>query len=138
MILTTIDNKKIDLSKIQKPTLINFWFVTCSGCIKEMPALNQMKEKYKNQVDFISVCPDNLEKVNAFLKKHTFTFSHLINAKDFIAELNIRAFPKNIFIDRNGIVKRVINTVPYKMKEGKLDESSLGELESYIDQILEN
>src|SRR6185437_13703603 len=33
---------------IGQPLVINFWFATCIPCIEEMPALNELKEKFRN------------------------------------------------------------------------------------------
>ena len=38
-----------------KPTMINFWFTTCPPCIAEMPVLNKIAEKYKNEINFIAI-----------------------------------------------------------------------------------
>src|SRR5699024_8132896 len=34
-----------------KPTFVNFWFTNCPPCIEELPALNELKEKYKNKIN---------------------------------------------------------------------------------------
>ncbi|MCR9067129.1 MAG: hypothetical protein NXI00_24400, partial [Cytophagales bacterium] len=43
---STIDGDSIRIGGEQaKPTLINLWFVGCTGCVQEMPELNEIKAK---------------------------------------------------------------------------------------------
>lgn len=40
---------------IGKPTLINFWETYCAPCVAEFPQLNELKEKYGNEMGFIAI-----------------------------------------------------------------------------------
>lgn len=56
-------------------TVYNFWFIACKPCIAEMPALNQLVEKYKNDsVRFIAITYDSPDKVQTFLENNKFDF----------------------------------------------------------------
>ncbi len=54
---TTIEGKKINMADLKgKVVLINFWATDCPGCIKEMPALVNTYNTYKNKgFEIISV-----------------------------------------------------------------------------------
>jgi len=133
----SMNNKKIDLSRLNgKPTLLNFWFTTCIPCIGEIPVLNQIMNKYKGKVNFISITYENKKSVEAFLKTHKFNFEKITGASEFINELGIRNFPKNIFIDKNGIVRRIDEGIPYIKKNGKLKMGNGKEFEKYIKELL--
>lgn len=68
--LQTIKGESVQIGGIMnKPTLLNFWFTECAPCIAEMPVLNKLKEKYKNQVNFVSITWENRNDVVKFLKK---------------------------------------------------------------------
>jgi peroxiredoxin len=44
---TTLDNKRIELSKLKgQVVVINFWFTRCQPCIEEMPGFNKLVESY--------------------------------------------------------------------------------------------
>ena len=136
--LKTIRGENVSLEKLRgKPTLINFWFTTCAPCVAEMPVLNKLKEKYGESVNFIALAADSQEKVRNFLAKRTFNFVHVVNEKFITEELHVKAFPKNVFLDKNGHVYKVEDGVPYvvdgqhkpKMGDGK-------EFEFILDRLL--
>ncbi len=112
--LKTLASKNFNSEKlIGKPTMINFWFTRCAPCIDEMPVLNKIKEKYRDDFNFIAITYEKKEDVEKFLRNHPFDFEHLINAKDFIDQLGIQAYPMNLFLDKNGILKYVKGGIPY-------------------------
>lgn len=110
----TLDNKYISGNDLKgKPTLINFWYTKCEPCIAEMPVLNRIKSELKDSVNFVAITYESNEKVNLFLKKHKFNFMQVTNAQNLIDELGISAFPVNIFLDKNCIVKGIEGGIPF-------------------------
>src|SRR5665213_3409877 len=94
-----------------KPIVINFWFTACVPCIEEMPALNQLKEKYKNSdVVFLSITFEN-KTVTEFLKKHPFNFTPISGAQEYCDNL-VTIFPLTLFINRQGIVQAASHNMP--------------------------
>ena len=120
--LTTIDNKSIGLNNMKgKPTLINFWFTTCKPCVAEIAALNKIKSTLKDSVNFIAITYEKKDVVTKFLKKHDYDFIQVIDAQNFINEINLTNCPLNVFIDKEGKVVSVENSIPYEMKkDGKM------------------
>lgn len=105
---TTLEGGEISIGgKQDKPTLINLWFIGCRGCIEEMPALNLLKSKYADKVNFVAVTFDKNEDVIKFLDRKEFEFAHLTNKKEFIKVIATKPYPENIFIDKNGIIKYI-------------------------------
>jgi thiol-disulfide isomerase/thioredoxin len=90
-----------------KPTYINFWFTRCPPCIEELPLLNQLKENFKDKVNFISITFDDLAAVEVFLKKHKFDFKHITNSGKQIEKLKIDSYPTSLILDKNGVIKVV-------------------------------
>lgn len=136
--LKTINNRKISLGDLQgKPTFINFWFTGCKPCIEEMPELNKIKNQLQDSVNFLAITFDSKEKVKRFLEKHPFGFVHIVNAKEFIDELQMRAFPTNIFLDKNGIVTNVeIGSPAILAKKDKLKLRDGREFETVLRELL--
>ena len=114
--LRTLDNEKISSSSLKgKPTLINFWFTSCKPCIEEMPVLNSVKRTLGDSVNFISITYDTNKKVARFLETHSFDFTHITDAKAFTDKLEMKAYPVNMFLDRNGIVTQIEIGLPQVM-----------------------
>lgn len=135
--LYTIDNKEINLiTFVGKPTVLNFWFTSCKPCIDEMPVLNKIMKKYSDKVNFISITYEKKEDVELFLKNHQFDFLTIIEADKFIEKLGIQAYPKNIFIDKNGIVRKIEDGIPYVFKDGKMEMGNAEEFEKFITKLL--
>ena len=132
--LNTLTDKNYNSEKlIGKPTMINFWFTRCAPCIDEMPVLNKIKEKYKDDFNFIAITYEKKEDVEKFLKKHPFNFEHLVDAKNFTDQLGIQAYPMNLFLDKKGVLKYVKGGIPYESKEG--EELKMGEGNEIIEII---
>ncbi|NRR93562.1 TlpA family protein disulfide reductase [Winogradskyella undariae] len=109
----SIDGEEITIGgKQDKPTLINLWFIQCPGCIAEMPALNRLKEKYSEKVNFVALTFEKEEDVRKFLKKREFEFNHIVNVEPFIKEIASYPYPENIFIDKNGTITSIEGPLP--------------------------
>lgn len=108
--LQTLDDKTITSQALTgKPTLLNFWFIDCPPCIAEMPELNSLREKFKNEVNFIAITFDSKDEVQEFLTKKEFDFIHIVDAQNFIDTLGVKAFPRNVFIDENLNIRYIEN-----------------------------
>ena len=80
--------------------VLNWWATSCLPCIKEIPGLNKLVEKYKNKpVKFLSIIWDK-ENLDEFLKKYPFNYKHLYSNME-AKKLLGGAFPVNIIIDKN-------------------------------------
>ncbi|MEM6517670.1 MAG: TlpA disulfide reductase family protein, partial [Bacteroidota bacterium] len=56
----TMESSIIHLKELEgKPTLINLWFVGCAPCMRELPALEDLKSKYGGKVNFVAITFSN-------------------------------------------------------------------------------
>ena len=108
--LNDIDGKLVKLSDLKgKPIILNFWFVLCSPCIAEMPALNVIKAKYsKTDIEFISMTFETKEAVKKFLKKTPINFRIIPDTGDY-SKIFHTNFPLTIFVNRQGIITDIQN-----------------------------
>ena len=68
-----MDGEVIQTDELKdKIVMINFWSTTCVPCIKEIPGLNKLQEKYKDQVVFLAPLPENKTDATKLLAKHPF------------------------------------------------------------------
>ncbi|WP_051590596.1 TlpA family protein disulfide reductase [Flavobacterium daejeonense] len=74
----TVESLKSDNVSIKdfigKYVVINWWATTCAPCIREMPGLNSLVEKYKSNPDviFLAIAFDKKEEVKYFLNSKNF------------------------------------------------------------------
>ncbi|WP_299227772.1 TlpA disulfide reductase family protein [uncultured Psychroserpens sp.] len=112
-----------------KIVVLNFWFVNCRPCIKEMPQLNNLVEKYKDKdVVFIAPALDKKVKLVEFLNNTSFKYSIVPSMGDYIRQtLEIQSFPANMVLDKNGKVKFI---------EFGFSETIEEDLSNHIDRLL--
>lgn len=100
-----------------KPTFINFWFTKCPPCIEEIPLLNKLENQYKGKINFITISFNDKKTIDEFIKQQPFNFQHITDSKKQIDELKISAYPTNLILDKNGIVKFVFGEVTGETKD---------------------
>jgi thiol-disulfide isomerase/thioredoxin len=90
-----------------KVVVLNFWFINCKPCVKEIPELNEIVEHFKGQkeVVFLAFAKDNPEKLAAFLSKKPYQYKIIPNSKPFFQQLGIDSFPTHIIIDQESIIR---------------------------------
>lgn len=119
-----LDGSIIDIDSLKgKPTLINLWFTRCPPCIKEMPIMNQLKEKHQNRFNFLAITMDKKKTVEKFLKKHAFHFDHITNSNELTLELGFYSYPTNIILDKNGRMNVYTGAVRHERRLLKILES---------------
>lgn len=92
-------------SLLGKMVLLNFWFTKCAPCIKEMPDLNKLAEKYgKENVVYFAITYDKIELVEKFLNHQRLDFTVIPNDRKTIDNLGVNFYPTNILLDQNGKV----------------------------------
>ncbi|OQY02789.1 MAG: hypothetical protein B6I20_06435 [Bacteroidetes bacterium 4572_117] len=73
----SLDGNKYLLSDYKgKVIFLNLWATWCPPCIAEMPSIQKLYNKYKDndQIVFLIVSNEEREKVSAFMKKRDFVF----------------------------------------------------------------
>ena len=50
------EGKNISENKlIGKPSIINFWFIGCAPCVRELPYFKKLKTKFGNKLNYIAI-----------------------------------------------------------------------------------
>lgn len=129
--LQSLDGKIINSEFLKgKAVMINFWSTTCGPCILEMPQLNQLKKDYK-EVVFLAPAPEDSLKIKRFLTKHQFEFIILPDSKQLFEEWGINEYPKNFFVDQNGIIKEVKEGTPISKERNNKGQLQVMAIETY-------
>jgi peroxiredoxin len=104
---TDIDGKKLKSKDLKgKVLVINYWFVNCPPCRKEIPDLNDLVRKYKDSanVKFIGIALDDREALKDFLKIMPFHYQIVADGRAASARYGVKAFPTHVIVDGDGKV----------------------------------
>lgn len=121
---TDINGNKIDLKALEgKIVVLNFWFIKCGPCRKEMPELNQLVDSFQTNenVVFLAVALDDRNSLNEFLKENPFRYTIIDNGRFIVDKYGVRSFPTHVILNTDGKVYfhtsgYGMNTVPWLKK----------------------
>jgi thiol-disulfide isomerase/thioredoxin len=109
----TPENKAVKLSNYighSKYTIIEFWASWCAPCIREVPNLNKVYNKYKDKgLQIISISVDNrIYDWQRVIKQVDAPWVHLSDLKGMPSALTkayvVNGIPHSLLIDINGII----------------------------------
>jgi thiol-disulfide isomerase/thioredoxin len=108
--LKTIDQRSISSDDVKgKVVVINFWGVWCGPCVKEMPEIQELATKYKNDSDVVLLAfdsRDDLATVKKFIADRKYDFPVLIadSYGENLEKINDGAasYPTTLFVDKKG------------------------------------
>jgi thiol-disulfide isomerase/thioredoxin len=93
-----------------KVVVLNFWATYCVPCATEMPLLNEMQKRYKDQIVVLAASLDDeldKDKLQPFLHKHKADDLSLMIGASFETLENFglqQVLPGTIFIDADGFI----------------------------------
>jgi thiol-disulfide isomerase/thioredoxin len=98
----------VSLSKFTgKVVVVNFWATWCAPCLKEMPSLNRLQEKYSGKgIEVVAISTDRngAQVPKNFLArqelKHLKAYHDTKN--EMISALRIRGLPTTVILDQAG------------------------------------
>ncbi len=100
------DGKTLDLASLKgKVIFINFWATWCPPCIAEMPSINDLHSKFKDneKVVFLMVDVDgNYQKSDSFMKKHQYDLAVVSPAGEIPPVFMQGAVPTTVILDQEG------------------------------------
>jgi thiol-disulfide isomerase/thioredoxin len=105
---------------VGKVVVLNFWFINCPPCRREMPELNELVEHYKAEKDvvFLAVALDMRYAIQEFLKTSPFNYNIIDNGRFIAGKYGINLFPTHVVVDRQG--KILFHTSGYAHEYGCL------------------
>ena len=123
-----LNGRTVRLSSLRgKVVLINFWATWCTACQAEMPAIEQVWDRYRGRgLDVIAVDfrEGNKAAMQRFLSQVGAKFTAALDPDGKIADAYVVTFglPTSVFVDRDGTV-RVIHLG--KMAPDFIDQQAL-------------
>ena len=119
--------------KGKKAVLVDVFATWCPPCIEELPILKEMREKYKNDFEIVSVLFEKdktKEEILEFIAKYEITYPITMGEENFrlAKELgDVQKVPEMFLFSKDGkFVKKFVGKIPQE------------ELEKYIQIAIEN
>jgi thiol-disulfide isomerase/thioredoxin len=112
LVFEQLDGQKFEFSKTRgKVVFLNLWATWCPPCVAEMPAIQELYDRYKDnaQVMFLMVSNEDKTKVEAFIKKKGYTFPVYINHYRLPEVFQSNSIPVTFVVSKTGEI--VINQV---------------------------
>ena len=112
--LQTLTGEQLSLSDFRgRPVLINLWASWCGPCRAEMPAIQRVYDRYRQ--DGFTVLAVNMTAQDseaaaaAFAAEYGLNFPILLDREGEVARLyENRALPSSFFVDEKGIIQEVV------------------------------
>lgn len=105
-LFTSSEGITLDLARLKgKVVFLNFWTTWCPPCIAEMPSVNRLYNKFKNNKNVVFVLADadgNLEKSTAFMKKKKYDLPVYIPTGAIPEQLFRGSLPTTVIINAKG------------------------------------
>lgn len=129
--LPNLAGEKIALKSFRgKVVLLDFWATWCKPCVKSMPKLNYLHEKWNKSglsVVGIAIDEDGKKKVKPFIQKHKIIYPILVDAAEnpVWEAYKVKVIPMLFLVDRQG-----------QIVQQWLGEMNLQEVESAASALL--
>lgn len=109
-----IDQKSFSLKNQHKPIIIEFWATWCSPCIPAMKKLESLQEKYKNEIEIITVSTDSKKNLKRYIE-NTKTSLRIAFDTTHLKPFKYKYIPHIILVNKEGIVQVI--TTPEKVTD---------------------
>lgn len=119
--IKTIDGEITELSEFKdKVIFINLWATWCAPCRAEMPSIQTLYDKMKDNKDVVFVMlslDDNEGKVEKFINKKSYDFPMYLPASDVPQVLRSPSIPTTFVVGKDGkIVSKKVGMAKYDTK----------------------
>ncbi|WP_439581016.1 TlpA family protein disulfide reductase [Dyadobacter bucti] len=116
------DGKTVDLASLKgKVIFINFWATWCPPCIAEIPSINALYGKFKDNENVVFLMVDvdgNDQKSDSFMKKHHYALEVVGPAGEIPPVFMQGAVPTTVILDKEGkMVYRQEGAADYNSRE---------------------
>ena len=108
------DQQPFNLENVNKPIIIEFWATWCSPCLPAMSKLEELQERFSDEIEIITVSTDNKKNLSKYIE-NTNTSLRIAFDSTHNKIFHYQYIPQTVLIDKKGIVKAI--TTPDKITE---------------------
>ncbi|HEY0669602.1 MAG TPA: TlpA disulfide reductase family protein, partial [Sphingobacteriaceae bacterium] len=124
-----LDGNKYKLKDLAgKVVVLNFWFINCAPCRMEIPDLNKVVTKYKNNTDvvFLGIALDDARSLEDFLKDTPFNYNIVSDGRYEASMYGVKSYPTHVILDRksniifhtHGLAANTVHWIDKSIAEG--------------------
>ncbi|MDE7087867.1 MAG: TlpA family protein disulfide reductase, partial [Clostridia bacterium] len=100
-----------DLLKTKKAVVLNFWYVNCTWCRQEFPALERAYESARNNIEVLAVCStiygDSNASIKTFKQENGLQMPMGLDDIGLCTAFGVSGYPTTAIIDRYGLIAMV-------------------------------
>lgn len=123
------DDAKIHFNTQNKATLFVFFTTWCAPCITEIPYLNKLEEKYKDEFNIVGVLLEdkNAEEIKNFVEKNKIIYKIANGENNYLlakALGGINGIPTMFLYAKNGsFINQYLGVIPSEMLELEIQKA---------------
>jgi thiol-disulfide isomerase/thioredoxin len=124
LVFYDVDDKPREISEFKgRGVVLNFWATWCAPCVKEMPDLDKLNARFKNEgidVLAVSVDRDPIRLAKKFYKKNNLRNMPLLvdKKRKVLRRLSIQGLPTTVLINSEGVeVGRIVGVIEWNAPE---------------------
>jgi len=118
-----LTGKKVSLTDFRgKVVFVNVWATWCPPCREEMPSMQKLYERFKNEefkILAVSIDSNGREAVAPFMEKLNLTFPALLDPESKMWGLyGLTGVPESVIMDREGlVVKKIVGAIDWAAQD---------------------
>jgi peroxiredoxin/tetratricopeptide (TPR) repeat protein len=102
----TLEDRKVQLSNFRDEAVVvvNFWATWCGPCRKEIPVLNTLVDRFRDntKVVFLAISSEEKNRLETFTKANEFEYVVCYEGKDASRAYGVVYIPTHVIIDLQG------------------------------------
>ena len=103
--LADINGNEVNLSEYKDKVLfVNIWATWCPPCVGEMPAIEGLYKKFKdnNKIKFLLISNEKKSVIKSFIERHKYSFPVYSSLSKTPKEFSSQSIPTTFLISKNG------------------------------------
>ncbi|MFH2102917.1 MAG: TlpA disulfide reductase family protein [Chloroflexota bacterium] len=94
---------------IGNPVLVNFWSLSCSPCVEEMPLFQEVTERYAGTLVILTVnSSDDQTEIADFMAENEYTFEVLMDPRSRVMNIyGVSMIPMTYFLDPESVIQAI-------------------------------
>lgn len=133
LILTGLDENKLDTSTLNKPVFYIFWATWCPYCKDDLPLVQELYTQYQDQIEFIALNvthQDLVSQIREYIVDHEMQIPVYLDMDGAVStQFRVSATPTVVIVDQDGYV--------IENRLGAIGAEGIEEYRTLLEKIME-